>query len=334
MSLIRGTALTGYPELVTELGADPDSLLHAAGIPREGVGDPEAYVGYRNVIAAVESAARATGARDFGRQLAKCQGIEILGPVGAAARTARSVAEAFSAISHYLAVYSPAIATRIEPTPDPKYARAEFRIVLGDLPDHRQTTELSLGVTLRIFRLLIGIDFAPVVVHLPHEPLAARADYVHYFGGAPRFAEPFSGFTIRTVDLGRPVSSATGVHEVVRAYLDSITPPGAPDTVALVRALIRHLLPTRGLQLTLVARQLSMHPRTLQRHLMDRSTTFDEMVDGIRQERARELLRDTNMPMNQLAGALGYSEQSVLTRACRRWFGRPPLRERKHLRAF
>ena len=63
MSLIRGTALLGYPELVTGLGADADLLLRAAGVPIAHVGNPEAYLGYRNLITAVESAAKVTGTR-------------------------------------------------------------------------------------------------------------------------------------------------------------------------------------------------------------------------------------------------------------------------------
>lgn len=33
MSVVRGTALSGYAELVAELGGDPAALLQAAGVP-------------------------------------------------------------------------------------------------------------------------------------------------------------------------------------------------------------------------------------------------------------------------------------------------------------
>lgn len=332
MSLIRGTALLGYPDLVTELGADADLLLRAAGVPVASVGNPEAYLGYRNLIAAVESAAKVTGTPDFGRLLARRQGIEILGPVGAAARTARTVAAALAAVSQYLVVYSPAIAITLEPADDERCTRMEFGIVLDDLPDHRQTIELSLGVALRIFRLLAGPDFHPVTVHLPHDPLTPRREYVRYFGGRPRFAEPFAGFTVRSADMTRAVSADGDVHDAVRAYLDSVAPPGVQGTVETVRSLVRHLLPTGGLGMGLVARQLSMHPRTLQRRLAQQSSTFEDIVDDIRREQARCVLRDTDMPMSQLAGVLGYSEQSVLTRSCQRWFGRAPTQQRRLLR--
>ena len=256
MSLIRGTALLGYPDLVTELGADADRLLRAAGVPTARVGNPEAYLGYRNLITAVESAAKVTGTPDFGRLLARRQGIEILGPVGAAARTARTVAAALAAVSQYLAVYSPAIAITLGAVDDERYTRMEFAVLLDDLPDHRQTIELSLGVALRIFRLLAGSDFHPVTVHLPHDPLTSPGEYLRYFSGRPRFAEPFAGFTVRSADMARSVSDGGGVHDAVRGYLDSVAHRGCRTPSRWCGYLARHLLPTGGLGIGLVARRL------------------------------------------------------------------------------
>jgi AraC-like DNA-binding protein len=333
MSLIRGTALVGYPELVSSLGGDPAALLRAARIPRATVGNHEAYIGYRNVVTAVESAAAATEALDFGRQLAQRQGIEILGPVGVAARTAHTVGDGLRSISQYLSVYSPAIAVAVLAGGDPALVRVEFRIVLDRLPDHRQTIELALGVSLRILHLLAGGRFQCRAVHLPHAPITPKPDYVAYFGCRARFDEPFAGFTLAADDLQRPLASDASVHATVRAYLDSIAAPGALDVIESAQDLIRHLLPTGTLTINLVARQLGMHARTLQRRLAKQSTTYEALVDGTRRELATRLLRDTDMPMSQLAGVLGYSEQSVLVWASRRWFGAPPTAQRHLLRS-
>ncbi|MFF8955418.1 AraC family transcriptional regulator [Streptomyces sp. NPDC014894] len=332
MSLIRGTSLQGFPELVGALGADPGPLLDAAGVAREAVGDPGAFIRYRSLVTAVESAARATGAADFGLRLALRQGIEILGPVGVAALTAPSAAEAFRAVDQYLAVYSPAIKGSITPCPGSRYARYEFRIELKRLPPHQQVTELSLGASLRMFRLILGAGFTPVSVHLPHDALAPAADYTAYFGCPVRFAEPFGGFRLRRSELRVPLTPRGAVHDVVREYLSSIAPPTGATVTEAAGALARRLLPTGGLTLELVAGQLSVHPRTLQRHLALANTTFEAVVDALRREEAERCLRDTDMPLSQLSGLLGYSEQSVLTRACHRWFGVAPSAHRRALR--
>ncbi|MEV6697481.1 AraC family transcriptional regulator ligand-binding domain-containing protein [Streptomyces sp. NPDC051453] len=334
MSLIRGTSLQGFPELVTELGADPAPLLAAAGVAREAVGSHDVFVGYRNLVTAVESAALATGAADFGRRLALKQGLEILGPLAAAARTAPTTGKAFQAVHRSMALYSPAIVLPVDQPPGADHVRLRFEIAVDGLPAHRQVTELSLAATVRAFRLIIGPDFTPISLHLPHDALVPEAEYRRYFGCPVRFAEPFSGFLVRPDDLNRPLRSDSAVHDVVQQYLSSITPGFTGGNVTgPVRMLVRRLLPAGNLDRDMIAAHLSLHPRTLQRRLAVEETTFADLVDSVRREEAERYLRDTDMPMGRMAGLLGYSEQSVLTRACRRWFGASGSGHRRALRA-
>ncbi|MEU5979799.1 AraC family transcriptional regulator ligand-binding domain-containing protein [Streptomyces sp. NPDC047315] len=322
MSLIRGTSLQGYSELVTALGADPGPLLAAAGIAAEAAGHHDRFVRYRSVVTAVEAAAVTTGAPDFGRLLALRQGLDILGPLAAAARTAPTTGQAFRAVHRYLALYSPAIVVPIDRIPGTGHVRLRFEIAVPGLPAHRQITELSVAATVRAFRMVIGPDFVPLSVHLPHDALAPEAEYRSYFTCPVRFAEPYAGFLLRADDLARPLRSDSAVHEVVQQYLTSLTGDFTGGRVSgPVRTLVRRLLPAGSLDRDLIAGHLCLHPRTLQRRLAAEGTTFAALVDDVRREEAERWLRDTDMPMGRLAGLLGYSEQSVLTRSCHRWFG-------------
>ena len=79
-----------------------------------------------------------------------------------------------------------------------------------------------------------------------------------------------------------------------------------------------------GADVASVARLLSLHPRTLQRRLAADGTTYAAILDGVRRDTARQFLTGSDMPMSQIAAAVGLSEQSALTRSCRRWFGLTP----------
>jgi len=321
MSLIRGTSLQGFPELVTELGGDPEALLAAAHVPRDAVGNQDSFISTRSVITAVESAADLTRAPDFGRQLALRQGLEILGPVGVAVRTAPTVGSALQAAEQYMSVYSPALSTAIDLRPDEQHARFVWRLLDDRIPSHRQVAELGLGIAMQVFRLLVGPGFRPVAVHLPHEQLASTRDYVRYFGCPAHFSSTYAGFVLRRSDLSRPLSSDSAVHEVVRGYLSSIAPPAGGGTVEPVRLLIRRMLLTGGLDIELVAGHLAVHPRTLQRQLARQGTSFAGLLDEVRRSETERYLVETDVSLGQLAGILGYSEQSVLSRSCQRWFG-------------
>jgi len=333
MSLIRGSSLQGFPELVRELGGKPETLLDAAHVPIASVGNQDTFIDYRGVIVAVESAAVATSTPDFGRRLALRQGLEILGPVGVAVRTAPTVAAALQAADQYMSVYSPALSTSVDLQPTEAHARFVWQLRDERIPSHRQVAELGLGIAVQVFRLLVGPEFRPVVVHLPHQPLTEVADYEEYFDCPVRFASDHAGFLVRRPDLARPLSSDSVVHEVVRDYLGSIAPPTGAETTAAIRALIQRLLPTGALTLELVAAQLALHPRTLQRHLAAEGTSLTTLVDEVRRDMAERYLRETDVPLGQLAGILGYSEQSALARSSRRWFGTAASAYRHQTRA-
>ena len=141
---IRGTSLLGYQELVQELGGDPRVVLAEARIPPAAVGSHDKFIDYRRVIHALEGAAAATGAPDFGRQLALRQGVEILGPVSVAARTAPNVGAALQAIDQYMSVYSPAVAVQVRVGED-GLARLEWETRANRPPPHRQGPNSASG---------------------------------------------------------------------------------------------------------------------------------------------------------------------------------------------
>jgi AraC-like DNA-binding protein len=332
MSVVRGTALSGYSRLVEELGGDPVELLRAAGIRAQDVGEHEIFLPYRSLIMAVEAAATTTQTPDFGRRLALRQGIEILGPLGVAARTAATVGDAFGIVETFLGAYSPAISAHLTPGTETGQTFYAFEILIERPPPHPQTTELSLGVSLQILRFLLGGQYAPLSVHLPHEPLTAPADYVTYFGCRPRFAETLAGFTFGTAALERSLHQDSLAHHAVVQYLTGIT-AREPGMTQSVRRMVRQLLPTGTAGVELIADQFDLHPRALHRRLSAENTTFAELIDTVRRETAEHYLRDTDISLSHLARELGYAEQSVLSRSCRRWFGCSATAYRKRMRA-
>lgn len=50
MSVVRGTALANYPSLVAGLGGDPATLLRAAGVRDQDVGNYDAFISIRMAI--------------------------------------------------------------------------------------------------------------------------------------------------------------------------------------------------------------------------------------------------------------------------------------------
>lgn len=328
--MVRGTSLSNFHRLVTDLGADPESLLTGAGLDPDAAGRFDVFIPLGRVVVALETAAASTGAADFGRRLSRLQGVEILGPVGVAARNAATVDGALRIFEKFLGAYSPAISMRVTPGPEQCQSFIEYHVLGAGLPGHAQGDELTLGVILQILRLLLGRTYVPVSAHLPHEALVPHKDYEEFFGCPTHFAEFRTGFTIRTTDLRRPLARDEATHDAVVGYLTA-TRSVAPRISVSVRTLVRQLLPGGVLTLDVVAGQFAVHPKTLQRQLASEGASFGAIVDDVRRELAQQYLRDTRITLAHLARELGNAHPSVLTRACRRWFGCSPATYRKRM---
>jgi AraC-like DNA-binding protein len=57
--------------------------------------------------------------------------------------------------------------------------------------------------------------------------------------------------------------------------------------------------------------------------------TFKQLIRDLRFEMACDMLAKSNAPMAQIAEMLGYSDQTVFSRAFSRYFGHPPSHLRK-----
>ncbi|ART71179.1 AraC family transcriptional regulator [Mycobacterium dioxanotrophicus] len=324
MHLIRGSCLTGFDALTAAHGGDANALLALAGIDPADAGQRDRYISLRSAIAAVEDAAAVLGVDDFGRQLAARQNIDILGPVGVAARTATTVAEAFTILDTHMGTYSAGITARIRPGADETQCRFEYDFLLHPAPPQAQAIELSLGVTLRVLHLFLGTTYRPVAVHVPHPALGIKSDYRRYFGCSPHFNEPIAGFTLRIKDLQRPLNHDPLAHQLAMSYLSDTHGQRTHNIAGTVRSMVRQLLPSGDVTAEVVARQFGIHPKTLQRRLVAEGTNFADVVDRTRRELAHRLLVGTDLPVGQVSRQLGYAEHSVFVRACKRWFNMTP----------
>src|SRR5208337_639642 len=82
-----------------------------------------------------------------------------------------------------------------------------------------------------------------------------------------------------------------------------------------------------------VARKLGLSERTLARRLADEGTTYERVVDQLRQSLAIEYVKEPGVSLSQIAWLLGYEEATSFNHAFRRWTGRSPsdVRNEKRL---
>jgi AraC-like DNA-binding protein len=123
-------------------------------------------------------------------------------------------------------------------------------------------------------------------------------------------------------------SARVGVAESPRRPLTSAGEPKLDFLGSLTQALCGSLA-DRAPPITWAADIAGISPRTLQRCLARHERTYSQVVDEVRFELARQLLRESGTTAHDVSRAVGYSDHSHFTRAFRRVVGLTPQEYRR-----
>lgn len=94
--------------------------------------------------------------------------------------------------------------------------------------------------------------------------------------------------------------------------------------LARIRSVVAALALAGAVSLDIAARRLGTSPRTLQRQLNRRGTSFWALVEQSRFEIAGALLGETDLKVQEIAARIGYCNPNAFTRAFTRWAGCTP----------
>jgi AraC-like DNA-binding protein len=211
----------------------------------------------------------------------------------------------------------------IEPLPHPAIDARLYRFIV----------ETQFGILVSLHRDIMGSAFypsalevtfaapefeeqyrravtCPVSFRQPRDRFLFDADWLN---GAPQFGNEITYASVVALcdDLHDRLQIRIGVAGKVRSYL--------------LATLGRHT------NLDHVATHLGVPVRTLRRKLRDEETSFRDLFDQSRAEVAIKYLRDTQMTVDDIAHALGFSETANFRHAFRRWNHASPQEVRRTL---
>lgn len=330
--MIRVASLRGFVPLVEQLGGDADRLLDTFGIPPGLLTSDEGLVSLTAHDLMLDAAAAELDCPDFGLRLAEQQDLTILGPLAVAIQACSTAAQAVETTSRFLFVHSPALRIGIEP--DPRGSRGvvalTYRKELHESPYSPQAMELGIGLFHRVAVALVGSASGIRSVELPHRPLSPVRRYTRFFGADVKFGAASAALRVQRRILDAAFGTANeSIRQLALAHLaDRYDDPGQRLSTQVRRALAESL-GSGATTLGTVAQLLAVHPRTLQRRLAAEGLAFEAILDDVRRDAVHRYLTTTDMPLGQVAALVGFSEQSALSRAVRRWTGLSPRELRR-----
>lgn len=331
-SLIRATNLWGYADLMRELGADPQPFLKRFQIPPGIEHQEDAFMSLEGFVRLLEASSVELDCPDLGLRLSRWQGLAILGPIAVIARNAATLFGGLEAIGRYLYVHSPALTLTISSPTASSNVAFSYDVAEPAVPYPLQGYELSMANAVRMIRLLGGPQARAEVVSFRHQQLGSDGAYDDMLGCPVRFGQTWCGFEVPRRLADRPIDNADPeTKRIATKYLESHYLPSSARLSDQVTELARRLLPVGQCSAEVIADQLAMHPRTLQRRLAAEGVRCQDLIEGERRDQAARYLAEPELHLSQIAVLLGYSEQSALNRSCRRWFGKTPRQYRAGL---
>jgi AraC-like DNA-binding protein len=88
-------------------------------------------------------------------------------------------------------------------------------------------------------------------------------------------------------------------------------------------------LPSGNISEEIIAEDLYMSQRSLQRRLREEGTTYKELLNETRRDLAAQYIKASSVSINEITYLLGFSEPSNFSRAFKRWTGVSPSEYRQ-----
>lgn len=322
---IATNILCGLCLMAEEQGIACEHWFAGLRLGRAQVDDASVRVSYRQASQVVRHALRDLPGPDTGLRLGRQQTIGNFGLLGLAMMTARTFGDAVAIGLQY----SPVSGSLMDLELDDSEPGILALVAKPRAPDDAILPFLCeelFASTLMLCRGLVGPAFRPLRLELAYPAPAYAHEYEALFGCEVRFGMPRNRELIDPAWLSRrlpawnPVSAQQALA-LCRAQMPR--GPASGEIVVAVRQLLRvrlHESPALGD----IAAELHLTERTLRRQLLAAGSGFRILHDEVRSERARELLRGSDLPIAQVGASVGFRDAREFRRAFKRWTGTTP----------
>lgn len=322
-----------------EDGIAADELLRDTGLDEPAVRDPQVRTSIEQYVQVGRNVVRLRPDSDFGLRVGARLHLSSYGMYGYALLCAETLRQAFDTGARYHPLTGAVMS--------PRWLERDDRAVWS-FPSLEvlQVERPGLALDAAQYRLFLEIQAMVVVVGIM-DIMGTWCTPAH-----AHFALPPPSYTDKVATaLGCPVrfgQSATELH-YPRAWLDRAPQLANPIAAAQMSDTCAQMLgqfqradgmshrvcdeltrtPGRFPDMEAIANTLCMTSRNLRRKLEAEGTSYQALLDGVRQSLARDYLNNSFLGVDDIAAALGFSDAAAFRHAFKRWTGITPAEFRR-----
>ncbi|WPL19226.1 Virulence-regulating protein VirS [Thiorhodovibrio winogradskyi] len=186
---IRMAPLLGLPQLLAELGVDPDQTIREGGGDLAAFDDADKTIPFPALGRLLAHCARVTAYPHLGLELGQRLGLDVLGLIGAMARVAPDLGTALRLIILHLHLHDRGAVPLLWERGD--QARLGYVIHWPDVPGIEQIYDGALAISYNLIRALAGPSWRASAVWLCRPSPEQPAPYQAHFRARLHFAASF-----------------------------------------------------------------------------------------------------------------------------------------------
>jgi AraC-like DNA-binding protein len=328
---VRAGAFVTLPAVLAKFGVELAPLLAAAGLPADLLARIDRPIPYLAASRLLALAVQRSGCAHLGLLIGDRAGMSALGPLVPMMRAAPDLQTALAGIVAGLHLHDRGGVGSLQQVAG--QASLGYTVTEPEADGVEQIVDLAQAIIARLLREWCGPDWHPHEVRLARRRPAQPARYREIFRCPVYFNAERSevAFDVRYLrwPFGRAPAPPAAEFERQRAELLALNQLPLPETL---RRLLHEALAQRIVSVEDAAARLAVHPRTLNRRLQAEGLNFRRLKAAVQYEAARLLLRATDLPVEEIAAALGYAEVSSFSRSFAAWAGCGPAAWRRSVR--
>ena len=317
--------LCGLLLLAEQLGLNSDNWLNGLQLSATQLNDPSTRISYRQAIEVIRRALPTFPITGVGLAMGGNQNGGNFGLLGLAMKTARTFGDAVRIGLDYQRNLGPLMSLSLEDNNSTSLA------IVATAPDEANDLlpflcEEMFSSIVMLGRELAGNEFSPLRLELGYPPPSCIDHYQALFRCELRFNQPRHALVLDQRWMQLPFASynpVTSQQALSLCHAQLATLAGRGETTAAVERQLRPRLRDNP-QMSEIALALHLSERTLRRQLADEETSFTEVHDRVRTERALELLQDPELAVAAVGNQLGFNDAREFRRAFKRWTGQTP----------
>lgn len=310
-------------KVIESYGHDPAPLFKAHNIDLGKISDPSARASKSALNAVWIDAAELIDDAGLGLRSAEFLHPSHLGALGYAWLASTSLRTALKRLSRYVHFIADNVEVDLEEGGD------LFKVTVSESDIVNRmiwASDSSLAIVTTLCRMNYGAVLNPVSVDFKHLEPRDPGNYYALFKCPVNFDQNRDCITLHTMMVDKKLPSANPQLAQLsdQVMIQTLGRLSKERIIPRVKSIIIENLPSGKINDEMVAAELNMSTRALQRKLQKKETTFKQLLTETRQELADKYIRNNQLSLTEISFMLGFSEVSSFSRAFKRWTGESP----------